>query len=146
MTRSYSSTLRLPDRGLLVLEQFDHRARSRLIAQADRDRGAAGGAHIGDPPRLPVGLPDHVTDDRDLLDHALVDAVLVEVLAVTVRTQEALRKHARAAAPATPHTDPRAHAARSRTAGARSWGGAARSGPGGRGRDAGAAARLPKFR
>src|SRR5258706_7526543 len=89
------STLRLSDRRLLVLEQFHHRARPRFVAQPDRDRGAAGGAHIGDPPRLPVGLPDHVTDDRYLLDHALVDAVLVELLAVTVRTQEALRKHGR---------------------------------------------------
>src|ERR1700704_3001639 len=110
--------LRLPDRGLLVLEQFDHRTRPRFVAQPDRDRGAAGGAHIGDPPRLPVGLPDHVTDDRDFLDHALVDAVLVELLAVTVRTQEALRKHGRAAAPAAPDPDPRAHGARSRTAAA----------------------------
>src|SRR4030081_2487699 len=114
MTRSYSSTLRLTDRGLLVLEQLDHGARSRLVAQPDRDRRAAGGAHIGNPPRLPVGLPDHVADDRDLLDHAFIDAVLVEVLAVTMRAQQALRKHGRAAAPAAPDPDPRAHGARSR--------------------------------
>src|SRR5258708_36544653 len=102
MTWSYSSTLRLPDRGLLVLEQFHHRARPRFVAQPDRDRRTAGGAHIGDPPRLPVGLPDHVTDDRDFLDHAFMDAVLVELLTVTMRAQQALRKHAGAAAPAPP--------------------------------------------
>ena len=46
-----------------------------LIAQADSDARAIDGAHVGEAPRLPIGLTEHVPDDRDLLDYAFADAV-----------------------------------------------------------------------
>src|SRR5262249_42181825 len=100
----------------LLLEQLHHGPRLRLVAQADRDRRAAGGADVGDPPRLPVGVPDHVADDGDLLDHALVHAVGLERMAMAMRAQQALRKHGGLAGRATPDADAIAHSARSRMA------------------------------
>ena len=94
-----------------VLEQFDHGAGAGIVEQADGDALALGGAHAGDAPRLPVGLPEHVPDDRDLLDHRLVDAVRLELVTVAARADQALRKERRAAFHAAPDPDAPVHSA-----------------------------------
>src|SRR5262249_41037481 len=101
-----------------LLHQFHHRPRLRLVAQADRDRHARTRAHIGDAARLPVLLADHVADHGNLLDHALGDKLLGELMPMTVRTHEPLRKQTRAAARASPDADAPAHPTRSRMAAA----------------------------
>ena len=65
---------------------------AEFVEQADRDALAVGGAHAGDAPRLPVGLAEHVADDRDLLDHRLVDAIRLERVAVAARAEQPLRE------------------------------------------------------
>src|SRR5689334_2134782 len=110
--------LRLPEWRAVLLKQLHHRPLARLIHESHRDRRTVRRADIGDAPRLPVGLADHVADDGDFRDHAVVDAILVELRPLAVRAQQALRKQRGPAGPAAPDADTRGHTPRSRIAAA----------------------------
>jgi hypothetical protein len=71
---------------------------------------AIGGAYAGDATRLPIGLPEHVTDVRHLFHDSLVHPIGLEALAMTARTQEPLREKSRSALHATPDTNAWSHA------------------------------------
>ncbi len=75
---------------------------SELVGETDRDQLTIGSAHAGDATRLPIGLPEHVTDGRNLFHDSLVHPIGLEALAMTARTQEPLREKSRPALHATP--------------------------------------------
>src|SRR5499427_10127054 len=102
----------------VLLEQLDHGARFGRVGEPDRDLLAVGGAHAGDTPRLPIGLPEHMPDGRNLLHHCLVDPILFERIAMTTRAKEPLRKKSRAAFDAAPDCKASIHSRRSNTAAA----------------------------
>src|SRR5262249_20216062 len=107
-----------PERRALLLHQLDQRTRSRLVAHADRDRRPARRAHVGGAAQLPVLLADHAAAQGDLLAQALGPALLGELMPMTMRTQQPLRKRPRAATVAAPDRDTLAHSTRSRMAAA----------------------------
>src|SRR5262245_42957211 len=106
------------ERRRLLLEQLDQSAGFGLVGEGDRDALAVGGAHAGDATRLPISLPEHVPDGRNLLHHGLVDPILFERVAVTMRAQEPLRKESRPAFDAAPDCNASIHSRRSNTAAA----------------------------
>src|SRR5215831_15554963 len=106
------------ERCRVLLEQLDHSAGFGLVGEGDRDALAVGRAHAGDAPRLPIGLPEHVADGRNLLDHGLVDPILFERIAVTARAEKPLRKKSRPAFDAAPDCNASIHSIRSSTAAA----------------------------
>ena len=59
-----------------------------------------------------IGLPKHVTNDRDLLDHALGDTVFHEIMAVAAQTRQPLGKITGAARSAAPDADAVTHVMR----------------------------------
>src|SRR5262249_3868886 len=61
------------ERRRVLFEQLDHGTGFGLVGEGDRDALAVGRAHAGDAPRLPIGLPEHMPDGRNLLHHGLVD-------------------------------------------------------------------------
>src|SRR3954463_4312123 len=97
--------------GRVLLEQLDDRARSGLVCESDRDALAIGGAHAGNATRLPVGLPQHVPDGRNLLHDSFVPPIGLEAVGVTARTQQPLRKKSGPTLNATPDADAWGHAA-----------------------------------
>src|SRR6266478_9351724 len=105
-------------RGRVLFEQLDHGAGFGLVGEPDRDALAVGGTHAGDAPRLPIGLPEHMPDGRNLLHHGLVEPILFERIAVTARAQEPLRKESRPAFDAAPDCNAPIHSRRSNTAAA----------------------------
>src|SRR2546421_13099745 len=90
----------------------------RTTRTRHRDALAVGGTHAGDASRLPIGLPEHMPDGRNLLHHGLIDPILVERIAVTARAQEPLRKESRPAFDAAPDCNAPIHSRRSNTAAA----------------------------
>src|ERR1700745_2922458 len=76
----------------ILLEQLDHGAGFGLVGEPDRDALAVGGTHAGDASRLPIGLPEHMPDGRNLLHHGLVDPILFKRIAVTARAKDAWGK------------------------------------------------------
>src|SRR5262249_30360701 len=106
------------ERRCVLLEQLDHGAGFGLVGEPDRDALAVGGTHAGDASRLPIGLPERMPDGRNLLHHGLIDPILFERIAVTVRAQEPLRKESRPAFDAAPDCNTSIHSRRSNTAAA----------------------------
>src|SRR5262249_32116072 len=100
----------------VLFEQLDHGAGFGRVGEPDRKALAVGRAHAGDAPRLPIGLPEHMPDCRNLLHHGLVDPILFERIAVTARAQEPLRKASGPAFDAAPDCNASIHPARSNTA------------------------------
>src|SRR5437660_4825349 len=96
----------------VLLEQFGHVAGFGLVGEHDRDALAIGGTHAGDASRLPIGLPEHMPDGRNLLHHGLIDPILFERIAVTARAQEPLRKESRPAFDAAPDCNAPIHSRR----------------------------------
>src|SRR5262245_57087483 len=116
--RRVRSLLRRAERRGVLLEQLDDGTRAGLVGEPDGDALAVGGAHAGDAARLPIALPEHVADHRDLLHHGLVHPVRLEARAVTARAKEPLRKESAAAIRAAPDAYARSHSMRSRMAAA----------------------------
>src|SRR5215510_14130525 len=106
------------ERRRVLFEQLDHGAGFGLVGEPNRDALAVGGAHAGDAPWLPIGLPEHMPDGRNLLHHGLVDPIFFERIAVTTRAQEPLRKESGPAFDAAPDCNASIHSARSNTAAA----------------------------
>src|SRR5262249_38311983 len=106
------------ERRRVLFEQLDHGTGFGLVGEGDRDALAVGRAHAGDAPQLPIGLPEHMPDGRNLLHHGLVDPILFERSAVPPRAKEPLRKKARPAFDAAPDCNASVHSTRSNTAAA----------------------------
>src|SRR5262249_12811072 len=106
------------ERRRVLFEQLDHGTGFGLVGEGDRDALAVGRAHAGDAPQLPIGLPEHMPDGRNLLHHGLVDPILFERIAVTTRAKEPLRKKSRPAFDAAPDCNASVHSTRSNTAAA----------------------------
>src|SRR5262249_28730144 len=103
------------ERRRVLFEQLDHGAGFGFVGEPNRDALAVGGAHAGDAPWLPIGLPEHMPDGRNLLHHGLVDPILFERIAVTTRAKEPLRKKSRPAFDAAPDCNASIHPGRSNT-------------------------------
>src|SRR5262249_12032592 len=106
------------ERRRVLFEQLDHGAGFGLVGEPNRDALAVGRAHAGDGRRLPIGLPEHMPDGRNLFHHVRVDPILSERSAGTRRATEPLRKKCRPAFDAGPDCNAWFHSARSNAAAA----------------------------